>query len=227
MASERTGTVELVSGKEIVRIEGAALQREAAVFDRVVIDLGAGDGRFAYRLARAHPRWFLLAIDPNADGMRERSYRAGRKASRGGIRNVRFIRASLERLPAALDGFADEISVLHPWGSLLEAVFLPRPELLKCVARLGKPGALLRVRINASALRDWANGAGPEAHMLTDDETYGRLLVGYAAAGIRMIDRRSNHAEDVRTSWGQRLHHGRATCDIAFDGIIDRHSLAE
>ncbi len=220
MASERNGTVELVRGKRIVKIDGVELQREAASFDRVVVDLGAGDGRFAYRLARAHPGWFLLAIDPNAAGMRECSYRAGRKASRGGITNIRYIRASVERLPAALDGLADEISVLYPWGSLLNAVFRPQPELLRCVARLGKPGARLRVRINASALRDRANGAGPETHALFDGEPYARLRAAYAAAGIRIIAWRPDAAEDMRTSWGQRLHHGRPTHDIALDGVI-------
>ena len=220
MASEHNGTVELVCGKKIVKLEGTALRREAVSFDRVVVDLGAGDGRFAYRLARAHPAWFYIAIDPNADGMRGRSYRAGRKASRGGLTNVRFIRASVERLPAALDGLADEISVLYPWGSLLEAVILPQPELLSRIARLGKTGALLRVRVNASAARRLANDAGFEACMLTGGEMNDRLLAAYAAAGIRIKPRRPDHVEDVRTSWGRRLHHGRPTHDIALDGII-------
>ncbi|MGH2374067.1 MAG: methyltransferase domain-containing protein [bacterium] len=220
MASERNGTVELVCGKKIMEIEGAALQRDAASYDRVVVDLGAGDGRFAYRLAHAHPAWFCLAVDPNANGMRERSYRAGRKASRGGISNVRFIRASVERLPAALDGLADEVSILYPWGSLLNAVILPRPELLARIARLGKPGALLRVKINALAVRDGTNGSGPKARMLTDGQAYDRLFSAYAVAGIRIAAVGSDHAEDVRTSWGRRLHHGGSTPDIAFDGII-------
>jgi len=220
MASERESAVQFVCGKKIVEVDGAALREEASSFDRVVVDLGAGDGRFAYRLARAHPAWFCVSVDANADGMAERSYRAGRKASRGGITNVRFIRAAVERLPAALDGLADEITVLYPWGSLLKAVIRPHPELIGCIARLGKPGALLRVRINASAMSDGAIGAGLDTHMPTDGEMIARLLPAYAGAGIRIIARRADDPDEVQTSWGRRLHHGDARPVIALDGVV-------
>ncbi len=50
MAPSRDGAVELVLGRHIIEVDGSALRQEASSFDHVVVDLGAGDGRFTYRL---------------------------------------------------------------------------------------------------------------------------------------------------------------------------------
>ena len=127
----------VVRGKKIERVAGLALRREAAA--RVVGDLGAGDGRWIYRIARAHPTWFCVGVDATTDGIRETARRAERKPTRGGAPNVWCIRAALEALPAALDGLVDEVHVPLPWGSLLRAVVAPAPETLRG-NRLWRPG---------------------------------------------------------------------------------------
>jgi len=137
MGADRFGTVQLVWGSKILEVDGSTLRDEGAGFKYVAVDLGAGDGRFVYRLARTHADWFCVAIDANADGLRDRSRRAARKPSRGGAPNARFVRAAAENLPRALESFADVIYVLYPWGRLLRAVLAADLEVLLRIARLG------------------------------------------------------------------------------------------
>ncbi len=212
--------VDLVRGKQIVPVDGEALRREAGLHERVVVDLGTGDGRFAYRLAQEHPTWFVLAVDANADGMREQSFRACRKPSRGGVANVRFVRAAVEHLPPAFTGIADEAYVLFPWGSLLRAVIVPDPRILCQIARLGKPGARIHLRLNASIFADAALVAGLGLPALLEEDTEARLVPAYAAAGIRVVQWDWGPG-DPATSWGRRLGTGRPLTVLDVEGTVD------
>jgi 16S rRNA (adenine(1408)-N(1))-methyltransferase len=218
-----TGTVDLVGGRQIVRVSGEALRAEAERYDQVAVDVGAGDGRFVYRLAREHPEWFCLAVDADAGAMRDASFRAGRKPARGGVSNARFIRAGLEQMPGALAGLADEVYVLFPWGSLLRGVVIPDRDALRKIARLGRPGARFHLRINASALRADKTLAirGPRAP--GGEDATRRLAEAYAQAGMRITHLAWDRA-DVRTSWAGRLGAGKPveTLSIEAESSISR-----
>lgn len=127
-------------------------------YERVVADIGCGDGRYAYRLARANPSWLCVGVDADA-AFAAVAYRASRKASRGGVPNVAFLRASVGELPGPLEAVADEIVVNLPWGSLLDTVLGRDERSLASIVAVGRPGASLRIAINSSALE--AAGAPP------------------------------------------------------------------
>jgi 16S rRNA (adenine(1408)-N(1))-methyltransferase len=203
--------VDVVRGKSVVRVPVTELLARAATAARVVVDLGAGDGRFAYRRARAHSEWLCIAVDACAAGMRELSWRALRKPSRGGAPNVVFVRAAIESLPQALAGIADEVTINYPWGSLLRAVLEPDPAALGGIVRLGRPGAALRIHVNESALAALQTTGRPfDIHLP-------QLRNGYLEAGVRlnMLGRIPNDGE---SSWGLRLLGGRSGVVLAIDG---------
>jgi 16S rRNA (adenine(1408)-N(1))-methyltransferase len=160
-----------------------------------------------------------IGIDASAEALRETSFRASRKAPRGGVPNARFVRAAAERLPAAVWGIADEIYILMPWGSLLRAVLGREAQILRGIARAGKPGALVHVRVNASILRDERLAATIGLHTPWDERTEMRLRDGYAVAGLRVI-RLAWEYIDTRTSWGRRLGSGRPVEVLAIDAAI-------
>lgn len=200
--------IHVVRGREIVEVEREAFRAAAARYERVVVDVGTGDGRWIYRLARAHPAWWCLGVDAGADRLREISFRASRKPSRGGTPNAVFVRAAIEWLPSGLLGLADEVHVLFPWGSLLGAARAADPGLLSQIAGLGKPGAAIEVRMNASAVdRD---GGHPSQTKLQE---------GYARAGIHLQSVRIEHAI-TRTSWGRRLAHGGPVPVVVVHGVV-------
>ncbi len=213
------GTIAVVRGKQIAIVHGSMLRSAAAAAARVVLDLGAGDGRWIYRLARAHSDWFCVAVDANASGMREASFRAGRKPSRGGAANAWFVRASAEAPPPALWGLADAIHIHLPWGSLLRGILRPQPEVLAAIARLGKPGAALRIRVNCSILDDLSMmerlGLPHRGHEMDEDTLAGP----YADASIT-LDRVDRDRPDAVTSWGRRLAGPHPARVLALDGTV-------
>src|SRR6185436_8875734 len=102
-------------------IEAPQGWRTALVLDepRVVVDVGAGDGRWAY----------------------ENAYRASRKASRGGVDNVAFVVAPVETLPPELDAIADVVRVNFPWGSLLRGLLVADEATLTALKRIARRSA--------------------------------------------------------------------------------------
>ncbi|MDQ7829393.1 MAG: class I SAM-dependent methyltransferase [Armatimonadota bacterium] len=188
--------VDVVCGRRLERVPAAALRVWAQTYQRVVVDLGAGDGRAAYRLARTHPTWAALAVDPDVRALREVSWRAARPVPRGGAPNACFIRAALEMLPAGLDALADEIRIAYPWGSLLRTVLGQDAMELRRMVRLGAPGAQVRAEVNRSALAVVPGGpeaAGPD------------LAAAWEAAGLRVVSVVWG-APALETSWGRRLN---------------------
>ncbi len=208
------GTLAVVRGRLIEGVAAAEMRRTANAYARVVVDVGTGDGRWLYRTARAHPEWFCLGLDAYAGMMREVSRRASRDPSRGGAPNLCFLRIAAEALPAGLEDLADHISILCPWGSLLRAVLVPDVPVLRGVASIGKPSALMEIRVNASAYRA---AVGPDAGDAT--RLCRRLQPEYARAGIALTSCHTA-ATDPRTSWERRVRRRRHLVVVQILGLV-------
>jgi hypothetical protein len=135
--------------------------------------------------ARRDPSRLHIAIDPVADAMASCANRARRER----LANVLFVAAAVEALPCELDGVADRITVLFPWGSLLAGVARPESDVLASLVRIARPGAALDVVINRSA------------------ETYSTdgLATQYAAAGIAIERIERTATAPYTTTWGKRV----------------------
>ena len=169
----------------------------------VVIDVGTGDGRWLFRLARARPEWFCIGIDANLDATRHVARRARRRPAQGGAPNLSFVHERAEALPGSLRGMAAEVYVQYPWGGLLWAVTGGDPATLARIAGLLRPGGRLRVLVNVSALDGEA--ADPAAP--------------YAAAGLRIV-RQEIAAVRHRSSWAGRLGQGRALLTLCVEAEL-------
>lgn len=206
--------VELVRGKVRTPVPAAHVREAASKFREVVIDVGTGDGRWAYRMARAHPDRFCLGIDANAAGLRDVSFRAGRKPSRGGVSNVWFIRAAAETLPAGLERLADHITIFYPWRRLLDGILKPDPAVIHPIGLLGKHGAQILICINESALHAGSRPADPGACAAV----LARLRPPYAEAGIVLTSCRI--ASGPGTTWGDRVGQGRPAPSVVVTGVV-------
>src|SRR2546427_11428043 len=85
---------------------------------RAVVDVGAGDGRFALEAARDDPNTLAIALDASTDRLVD----GARLARRHGVPNVLFVVSSVERLPDMLGGIADRATIHFPWWSPLRGV---------------------------------------------------------------------------------------------------------
>jgi 16S rRNA (adenine(1408)-N(1))-methyltransferase len=177
----------------------------------VVIDLGAGDGRWAYEAARKDSRRVYVALDPDADALSEYAFRAARKPSRGGVDNAHFVVASLEALPAELAGLAALVRVNFPWGSLLRALIEPQGGALQAIAGLLAEAGRFEFVLAYLPEHDSNAFAGGPLPAL-DEGRLRHLSAAYAEAGLG-IDTISRLSQDealaIASSWGRRLLHAR------------------
>jgi 16S rRNA (adenine(1408)-N(1))-methyltransferase len=212
--------VTVVRGRRIERLSAGALEDLIENYPTVVVDIGTGDGRWMYRVARSRPDVFCIGIDANADRLRKVSFRAARKPARGGLVNIRFVLAAAEAIPAVLTEIADEVWVIYPWGSLLRGITGSEPALLFGMARILKPGGLFRAAVNDSVLEE---GQRPTGLPGDGGPVLARDLVqraGYNEAGLRVTGVWTGDTQ-VRSSWGGRLGQGRPVRTLWIEAVRD------
>jgi 16S rRNA (adenine(1408)-N(1))-methyltransferase len=219
-------TITRVIGKgRTSTLDAGAFAELRARFATTTVDVGTGDGRFAYHLASADPRRLVIGIDALEEPMGEIAAKAARKPARGGRPNVLLVRAGVESLPAELAGVADEVSVQLPWGSLLEGIVLARDDVLGGLAALCRRGARLSVTLNGEIWLDSTPARYESLPVPTPEYVADVVANGLARVGITLGEARyatAIEAKALPTSWARRLGHGRPHPSfVYFDGVRD------
>lgn len=204
-------------------LDGAAFDALRNEHAAVVVDVGTGDGRFAYHLASTRPDVLVVGIDALEEPMGETAAKAARKPARGGRPNLVLVRASVEALPEGLHGVADEVHVQLPWGRLLEGIVLADPAVLRGLASLARPGARIVVTLNGEIWLDSTPARYASLPVPTPEYVAEVVAPGFRAAGIEIGAARYLSAEEAKalpTTWAKRLGHGRAhPAFVAFEGV--------
>lgn len=116
----------------------------------IIVDIGTGDGKFVYEIAKAHPDRFVIGIDPNHKGLVETSRKIYKKPEKGGLKNALFVLARVEDLPEELNGTADQIFINFPWSGLLQGIVEVTEETWRALKRIGKKGTLVDIVLGYS-----------------------------------------------------------------------------
>ncbi|MEU7530102.1 class I SAM-dependent methyltransferase [Saccharothrix sp. NPDC042600] len=208
------GLVKVV-GKRCVPLADAEFAELRARHRSVLLDVGTGDGKHAYRLARADPDRLVVGVDANPDRMRGVSARAAAKPARGGLPNLVLVHAAAEEMPPCL-GDVDEMHVLMPWGSLLRGVLGRDPAVLAGLAGACRAGARFHITVNLHAWRPAAPAVTGIAEP-TPEWVRRELAHVYAEAGLRVT--RAGYLADVGASeltstWTRRLGACREEFDV-------------
>ncbi len=199
------------------------LREYAAGFGAVCVDIGTGDGKRLYRVAKADPKTLYIGIDPVRDNMLETAKKAAKKPAKGGLENLLLVIGAVEALPEELDGLADEITVYFPWGSLLEAVVKPLGEPMKQIKRISKGGAaftfITTYQESYESHEIEKRGLPALSAEYFGSEHKARLHeLGFDTESVTELT-----AEDVKalgTQWAKRLGTGRARQYFKVSGII-------
>ena len=218
-------TITRVSGKQRTEVFTAdAFAEMRARYAKTSVDVGTGDGRFAYHLASADPDRLVIGIDALAEPMGERAATAARKPVKGGRPNLLFVHAAVEAVPAELERSADEVYVQLPWGALLEGIVLARADVLEGVASLCRPGARLVVTLNGEIWLDSTPARYEQLPVPTPEYVAEVIVPGFARVGIELGPARYStalEAKQMYTTWARRLGHGRDhPCFVQFEGIL-------
>lgn len=211
----------VVEGRDLTRMDASGFDKVASAYDRVVADVGTGDGLFVYHLAAGDPRTLYVGCDPAAANMAATSRRSLRKPSRGGVPNVLYVVASVEDPPGPLHGRAAEVYCVLPWGRLLAGLVTGDEAVLAGLRALAVPGAPIHVYFNAGV---WDHSTPRELEELppaTPERIEEELAPAYEAAGIRVVAHGEVGPDEVRalrSTWAGRLTHGGAGRFVWLEG---------
>jgi 16S rRNA (adenine(1408)-N(1))-methyltransferase len=196
--------MEAIRGRRAPVIDAPAFAARLACAPRVLLDIGTGDGRFVQHAAQHDPALVAVGIDACREQLRA--------VSRSGPDNAVFLIATAAALPSELAGIATRITVNFPWGSLLHGLLdgSLAPEL----ARLGRPGAQLEIRLNGGALSeagvDLERGAEQVRIALRDTGFVVRRPTWWGTAELRAFP----------STWARKLAFGRDPRAVVLNAVV-------
>ncbi|MEZ6256020.1 MAG: class I SAM-dependent methyltransferase [Patescibacteria group bacterium] len=191
-------------------------------WEKVVLDLGTGDGRYVYKNAKIAKDILWIGIDPSEKQLQEYS----KKSLKEGLGNVLFVLSSLENIEKDFEGvseFVDDLKVYLPWGSLLEHIIKATPTYLNNLRSLCKTDA------NFEVVLGYTEEAEPtEVDRLGLSEIseayFEKIKPLYKECGwyIREITLVSKEIlGELDTTWGKRLKFGANRPMYKLTGIIN------
>ncbi len=187
--------METIRGKVSHNLDLTDFYARLANYDRITLDLGTGDGKFAFCHADNFPNHFVIGVDSCRENLHEHS--------RAKLPNLLYIIASAQSLPQELRGLVSHITINFPWGSLLESLLNGDDRLLRGLESVAGSSAALDVRLNGGALAEqgWSLEYGAE-----------RIFENLTSAGWNlhkpeMLD--SHVLRSFPSTWAKRLAFGR------------------
>ncbi|RPJ20729.1 MAG: hypothetical protein EHM33_27860 [Chloroflexi bacterium] len=198
--------METIRGRKSLEVDFNDLTDRLTNYNRILLDLGTGDGRYARTLAEQHPDWFILGVDACRENLH--------KHSQAKLQNMLFVIARAQELPRELHGWVSHITINFPWGSLLESLLAGDPGLMRGLESIAHPAASVDLRLNGGALTE----AGTTLAAGTE-KIYGTLL----QAGWRIEPPVMMNAAALRTfpsTWAKRLAFGRDPRAVMMSGCL-------
>ncbi len=140
--------VEIIRGKNTFFLNKTEFISLLQSYQDVIVDLGTGDGKFIYELAKKNSQTFFIGIDADRNGLIEYSHKITRKPSKGGLCNVVYLISNVNNLPDDLAEIANEVWIILPWGSLLQAVVLGEAEFIQNISKIAKKTGSIHTFVN-------------------------------------------------------------------------------
>ncbi|MBL8077024.1 MAG: class I SAM-dependent methyltransferase [Anaerolineales bacterium] len=187
--------METIRGKTCILMDLNELHDRLANYNRIILDLGTGDGRYVHSLAERFPADFIIGVDSCRENLHE--------YSRAKLLNMLFIISNAQSLPCELNGLVSHISINFPWGSLLDGLLTADTSLMRGLERLATSTASIDVHLNGGALAD----AGWPLENGADKIYYNLLQAGWRVRTPRCMD--EDELQVFPTTWARRLAHGR------------------
>ena len=187
--------MEIIRGKASLDLDLTELKERLTTYNRITLDLGTGDGKFAFCHAGKFPNHFVIGVDSCRENLRE--------YSRAKLPNLLYIIASAQNLPQELNGLVSHVTINFPWGSLLESLLNGDSRLLCGLESVASPCASVDVRLNSGALAEqgWSLEAGAE-----------RIHDNLLYSGWKIDPPITMNADSLRnfpSTWAKRLAFGR------------------
>lgn len=190
-----------IQGKEIIERDlGWFAEKVNGKF--LVVDLGCGDGKWAFKQAQANPRQFFIAIDANIGDLEKLS----NKIEHEGVKNLVCLQQSAEALPVELKGRVDRLVINYPWGSLLEMIANRNPNFTNALAIVKSEGKV-EITMTYSSKYEEAMMTEYALPELTE-ETIKQIVQFLSDHSFVEVRCSTDDSEEIKaiTSWGKRVN---------------------
>ena len=196
--------MEIIRGKASLDLDLTELKERLTTYNRITLDLGTGDGKFALCHAGRFPNHFVIGVDSCRENLRE--------YSRAKLPNLLYIIASAQNLPQELNGLVSHVTINFPWGSLLESLLIGDSKLMSGLASISRSVTTVEIRLNGGALTEvgWDLEAGAE-------KIYTNLLQAGWQVNIPTL-MNTNALRSFPSTWAKRLAFGRDPRAIEING---------
>ena len=196
--------MEIIRGKASLDLDLTELKERLTTYNRIILDLGTGDGKFAFCHAGKFPNHFVIGADSCRENLRE--------YSRAKLPNLLYVIASAQNLPQELNGLISHITINFPWGSLLESLLIGDSKLMSGLASISRSVTTVEIRLNGGALTEvgWDLEAGA-------GKIYTNLLQAGWQINIPTL-MNTNALRSFPSTWAKRLAFGRDPRAIQLSG---------
>ena len=198
--------METIRGKTSLDMDLTGLKERLANYNRIILDLGTGDGRYVHSLAERNPNWFIIGVDSCRENLHEHS--------RAKLPNMLFVIANAQDLPRELSGLVSHVTINFPWGSLLESLLAGDPLLMRGLESISSSLASVDIRLNGGALAEtgWDLEAGAE-------QIYNNMLqAGWQVNAPAVMN--TDALRNFPSTWAKRLAFGRDPRVVAMNGYF-------
>ena len=181
-------------------------------YQRVYVDLGTGEGEYAFRQSQKMEEILFIGIDSCQAMMNDYALKAEKRAKKQHLNNLLYVVANAESLPEELTECADKITINLPWGSLRDGIVKGCPVLLSNLKRISKSDTIIEIFITYSKDIEATEIENRDLPSLTNTyikETLGPL---YRNSGIEIKKVKTlNNKELIQldTKWAKKLGYGK------------------
>ena len=200
--------MKIIQGNKEKEINEPQLIELSTKFKSVVVDLGTGDGRFAYKMAREDPTALVIGLDPSKKQLENFS----KKANKEKLTNILYVIGSIEMLPEELAGVADKVYINFPWGSLLAGIANASGQTIEDVSSLIKPGGGLEIIFGYSQSADPSEVERLGLSDLSAKKVKGEVIPEFERRGFGVVEVQELGKEEVfeiSSTWGKKLSFGQ------------------
>ncbi len=200
--------METIRGKTSLDLDLTELNERLAGYERIILDLGTGDGKFVFHLAGSFPRHFIIGVDSCRENLHEHS--------RAKLPNLLFVIASAQNLPTELNGLISHVTINFPWGSLLESLLTGDAKLIHGLESVSNSVTSVDIRLNGGALAE----AGTSLEAGTKQIHNNMLHAGWQVNAPTLMNAAA--LRSFSSTWARRLAFGRDPRAMSLSGFFAR-----
>lgn len=197
----------VIKGNKQIEISKFELQEIFERYEKTILDIGAGDGRFVFKTAQKEPQKFFVALEPNKEQLEIYSKKTQRKK----IVNAIFVLGSIEMFPQELFGEIDTIHINLPWGSLLKEVVSPSRDTVDKFMQILKYNGRLNLLLGYDKEFEPSETSRLKLPEISEDYIQNSLIPFYERTGFSLAENKllsKIELKEFETTWSKKLAFG-------------------